>query len=88
MKSKQSGTRTSALEVTNVSRHGFRLLLDDGELFLSFQQFPWFAHATIAQLSKVERPLPHHLYWPVLDVDLHVESITRPEAYPLVSGAR
>jgi tRNA nucleotidyltransferase/poly(A) polymerase len=61
----------------------------DGECrFLSFRQFPWFADATIAQLSKVERPLLHHLYWPELDVDLHLESIERPESYPLVSGAR
>ncbi|HEV3076995.1 MAG TPA: DUF2442 domain-containing protein, partial [Thermoanaerobaculia bacterium] len=43
--------------------------------------------ATITQLSKVERPFPHHLYWPELDVDLHLESIGRPEAYPLVSAA-
>lgn len=88
MRSKQPGTRTSAPEVTNVSQHGLWLLLDERELFLSFHKFPWFAHATIAQLSKVERPLLHHLYWPDLDVDLHVESITHPEAYPLVSGAR
>ena len=88
MKSGQPGARTSTPEVTNVSQHGLWLLLDGRELFLPFQQFPWFADATISQLSKVERPLPHHLYWPELDVDLHVESIDRPQAYPLVSGAR
>jgi hypothetical protein len=63
-------------------------LLDERELFLPFRTFPWFADATITQLSKVERPFPHHLYWPELDVDLHVESIDRPEAYPLVSAVR
>jgi hypothetical protein len=88
MKSGQPGMRTSTPEVTNVSPHGLWLLFDERELFLSFQQFPWFADATIAQLSKVERPLPHHLYWPELDVDLHVDSIDRPEAYPLVSGVQ
>ncbi|HLX10534.1 MAG TPA: DUF2442 domain-containing protein [Thermoanaerobaculia bacterium] len=88
MKSGQPGTHTSTPEVTNVSVHGLWLLLDERELFLSFRQFPWFADATIAQLSKVERPLPHHLYWPELDVDLHVESIDRPEAYLLVSGVQ
>ena len=88
MRSKQPGTRTSVPEVTNVSQHGLWLLLDERELFLPFRTFPWFADATIAQLSRVERPLPHHLYWPDLDVDLHVESIERPETYPLVSAAR
>jgi hypothetical protein len=88
MRSGQPGTHTSSPEVTNVSQHGFWLLLDEHELFLPFREFPWFADATIAQLSKVERPLPHHLYWPDLDVDLHVDSIERPEDYPLLSRAR
>jgi len=88
MRSKQPGTRISAPEVTNVSPRGLWLLIEERELFLPFQQFPWFADATIGQLSKVERPLPHHLYWPELDVDLHLESIERPEAYPLISRAR
>ncbi len=34
---------------------------------------------------EVERPQPHPLYWPQLDVDLAVESIERPERYPLIS---
>jgi hypothetical protein len=87
MRSEHTGTHTSTPEVTNISKHGLWLFLNEREVFLSFQQFPWFANATIAQISKVERPLPHHLYWPELDVDLHVDSIERPEAYPLVSSA-
>jgi hypothetical protein len=88
MRSGQPGAHISSLPVTNVSRHGLWLLLDEHEVFLSFQQFPWFADATIAQLSKVARPLPQHLYWPDLDVDLHVDSIERPEEFPLVSRER
>ena len=52
MKSEQRGRRTSAVEVTNVSRHGFGLLLGDPELFLAFQKFPWFRDAPIAKLFK------------------------------------
>ena len=33
----------------------------------------------------VERPRPEHLSWPELDVDLTLESIDRPEDFPLVS---
>ena len=79
------GTITSAPEVTNISWHGFWLLLGDEELLLPFEQFPWFRSATVEQITNVERPSPDHLYWPSLDVDLAVASIRDPEAYPLVS---
>lgn len=77
------GTATSAPEVTNISRHGFWLLLDGRELFLSFEQFPWFKSAAVEAILNVERPQPHHLRWPKLDVDLTVDSIEHPERYPL-----
>jgi len=85
MKSAAPGKRTLAVEVTNVSLNGFWLLLDGRELFAPFREFPWFADATIQQLTHVERPSPHHLYWPALDVDLAVESLDHPERFPLVS---
>jgi hypothetical protein len=72
-------------EVTNVSAHGFWILLADEELFLSFAQFPWFRNATIGALTHLEWPSPNHLYWPDLDIDLAVESIRHPEHFPLVS---
>ncbi len=74
-----------APEVTNISRHGFWLLLGDEVLLLPFEQFPWFRSATVEQITHVERPSPDHLYWPSLDVDLAVASIRDPEAFPLVS---
>src|ERR1041384_1698800 len=88
MKSARLGRGTSAVEVTNVSRTGFWLLLDGRELFLPFTQFPWFEDVTIGQLANVQRPRPDHLYWPTLDVDLSVESIEHPERFPLVSRRR
>ena len=85
MRSARRGRRTSGVEVTNVSRHGFWVLLDGHELFVSFSEFPWFRDAAIGQLVEVSLPHPGHLYWPQLDVDLAVESIEHPERYPLVS---
>ena len=79
------GTSTSAAEVTDVSRHGFWLLLDGEELLLPFADFPWFRKASIEQLCDVQRPTPEHLYWPQLDVDLAVESVRNPGAFPLVA---
>jgi hypothetical protein len=79
------GIATSAAEVTHISKHGFWVLLGDEELLLPFEHFPWFKAATVEQISNVERPSPNHLYWPSLDVDLAVESIRHPEAFPLIS---
>ncbi len=88
MTSTLRGKRTSSVQVTNVSPHGFWLLLENRELFVAFKEFPWFQDATIRQLTEVRRPAPHHLYWPELDVDLAVESLEHPERYPLVSRVR
>ena len=77
------GTSTSEAEVTNISRHGVWLLLDERELFMSFEEFPWFADAAVKAIVNVERPQPDHLYWPDLDIDLCVDSIEHPEKYPL-----
>jgi hypothetical protein len=71
-----------------VSPHGFWLLVDEQELFVSFKEFPWFKDASIRQISHVELPSAHHLYWPGLDIDLAVDSLTHPERYPLISHAR
>ncbi len=88
MKSTKHGKNTSAVEVTNVSKNGFWLMLRNVEHFVAFDQFPWFRDATIGQLTKVELPSPHHLYWPELDIDLVVESLTAPEKFPLVNSHR
>ena len=79
------GTVTLGAEVTNVSGHCFWLLLGDEELAVPYADFPWFRKAMIEQISDVQRPTQDHLYWPQLDVDLSVESIRNPDAFPLAS---
>jgi hypothetical protein len=69
------GTAISPPEVTHVSRHGLWLLVADEEYLLSYEHFPWFRQATIAQISQVEQPSPEHLYWPELDIDLDRKSV-------------
>jgi hypothetical protein len=85
MKSAQDGISTSGVEVTNISGKGIWLLIHDVEVFLSFVDFPWFEEAPVKKILHVEMPSEDHLYWPDLDVDLHLESIFHPESYPLVS---
>ncbi len=81
------GTSTSEIEVSLVSNKGFWILLDDEELFVPYSEFPWFKKATIEEISRIEWPTPDHLYWPLIDVDLSVDSIRNPSEFPLRSGA-
>lgn len=79
------GPVTSEAEVTNISQHGFWVLVEGRELFLPFEEFPWFKGAPVEAILRVERPRGGHLRWPDLDVDLSVDSIEHPERYPLRS---
>lgn len=88
MKSANLGANIFQVEVTNISKHGFWLLLANEEVFIPFKDFPWFAEASISEITHVEWPQPHHLYWPDLDVDLAVESIKHPEKFPLIAKVR
>src|ERR1700674_5374693 len=85
MKSEMLGRDTLEVEVSHISQHGIWLLLSDREVFLPYNEFPWFRNAPVCAVLNVQLPQSHHLYWPDLDIDLAVESIEYPEKYPLVS---
>jgi len=83
MKLGQIGRSGLKVEVTNISSHGIWLLTKDKELFLSYEDFPWFKDVPIKQILNIEEVMPGHFYWPELDVDLSVEIIEHPERFPL-----
>ncbi len=83
MKSETLGKDTSEAEVTNISKHGIWLLLSEKELFLPFEDFPWFKNASVSAIYNVELLNQNHLYWPDLDIDLTRESIAHPDRFPL-----
>jgi len=85
MLSEPRGASTSALEVTNVSPHGFWLLWNGAEYFLAFEYFPWFREASVGAIGHVELQGEDHFYWPDLDVDLSLDIIKNPDNYPLAS---
>ncbi len=88
MKSEQAGTTISKIktEITNISSHGIWLFHEGKEYFLSYKEFPWFKDAKVQEILNVQTPSQTHFYWPNLDVDLHLDSITDPENYPLVAS--
>ncbi len=77
------GKNISAPEVTNISANGIWLLAGDKELFLPYDEFPWFKDVSVAKILNVEEPSADHYYWPDLDIDLTREIIEHPERFPL-----
>ena len=84
MKSASIGTSTSGPEVTDISPFGVWILYQAKEYFLAFEEFPWFRNAPVEKVFHVAEEAPGHLRWPELDVDLSLDSIKCPGAFPLV----
>ena len=84
MKSTKRGKNTSAVEVSNISAHGFWILIKAHEYFVAFDENPWFKRATVQQILHVELHHDQHLHWPELDVDLELKALAEPEKYPLI----
>ena len=83
MSSLTHGKNTSETEVTHISAHGVWLLTSNGkELFMSYEDFPWFLDQTIKVVCNVEEQFPGHFYWPDIDVDLSEKIIENPGNYP------
>ena len=83
MRSQMHGEHISNPEVTNVSTHGLWLLSGEEELFLSYEDFPWFKGVALGKILHVEEQIPGHFSWPELDVDLGLDTIKYPERFPL-----
>jgi hypothetical protein len=83
MKNSQELGPDFSVEVTHISKAGVWLLTGDKELFLSYEDFPWFKNAPVGKILNVEEPYPNHFYWPDLDIDLTTEIIVDPQRFPL-----
>jgi len=76
----------STVEVTNISAYGVWLLAHERELFMPYDQFPWFREQPVGAILRVEEPSPGHYYWPEIDVDLTDEIIKPPERFPNIAS--
>lgn len=83
MKSSNVGTRTSAIEVLNISPNGIWLFVKGKEYFLPYAEFPWFKDAALSEVHHVRLLHGYHLRWDKLDVDLDLDSLEHPQRYPL-----
>ena len=82
------GNNTSVVEVTHISTNGVWILAHNKELFLSYDDFPWFKDQTVNSIINVEEQSRGHFYWPDIDVDLTEEIIENPERFPLKVKSR
>lgn len=86
MSSLAPGDNTLKAEVTNISQNGIWLLTTTGkELFLSYDDFPWFKDQPVKAIFNLEEPCPGHFHWPDIDVDLSEKIIEHPAQYPLIA---
>ncbi len=77
------GKNISETETTHISLHGVWLLSSSGkELFMSYDEFPWFKDQSVKVIHNVEEQSPGHFYWPDIDVDLSEDIIANPNHYP------
>jgi hypothetical protein len=84
MKSQELGADTSDVEIVNIDAHGVWVYLKGTEYFLPYTEYPWFKDAKVADILDVHLLHENHMHWPALDVDLSVESLRDPAAYPLI----
>lgn len=71
------------VEVTNISPFGFWLLSRDKEYFVSFEDYPVFADASILDIATVRTDVLGNFHWPALDADIEVDALETPDEYPL-----
>lgn len=85
-RSSARGTGTSAadVEVLGLLPHALWLSVRGQEVMLDYRHFPWFRRASLEDALRVELRFDH-LYWPALDVDLHLDSLAEPERFPRVA---
>lgn len=81
------GVDISHSEVTNISLHGFWLLVHDREYFVPFSDYPAFREATVAQIYAMRQLGPDQFYWPALDIDIELAALDQPERFPLLFRA-
>ncbi|MEI7990526.1 MAG: DUF2442 domain-containing protein [Chloroflexota bacterium] len=75
-------------EVTNVTRNGFWILMDESgiwkEYFVSFRDYPSFEHASVEQLCAMQQIGTNHLHWAEIDEDIEIDALREPEKYALL----
>ena len=76
MKSEAGGETILEAEVTQIDKYGIWVLIEEKESFLPFENFPAFRKASVGAIQNVELLPNDHLYWPDLDLEISLESLS------------
>lgn len=71
-------------KVLMINDKGIMLSVKGNDYFISFNRIPWLKSASIADALNVKMSGRNAIEWPKLDVDLEIDSLKRPERYPLI----
>ena len=77
-----NGKNTLVVEISHIS---VWLLTNRKELFMPYEDFPWFKNQTVNAIMNVEEISEGHFYWKDIDVDLTEDMIEHPEKFPLTA---
>lgn len=77
-------TQSMSVAVLMINSQGIMLTVDGNDYFLSYNRVPWMKNATITEVLNVQKDGQFAITWPLLDVDLEIESLKHPERYPLL----
>lgn len=80
-----NGQNTS-VEISHISNFGVWILTRHKELFMSYEDFPWFKNQTVNAIMNVEELADGHFYWEDIDVDLTEKMIQNPQDFPLTAN--
>jgi len=61
MKNSRTLGKSASVEVTHISGTGVWLLAEGRELFMPYEQFPWFKDATVGKILNVEKARLHKI---------------------------
>lgn len=67
-----------------IIKNGFWLLCNEKEYFASFGDYPEFKNANVISIFNVEQLSPNQLRWPDLDIDIELDALKNPSAFPMV----
>ncbi len=70
------------VEVTRVSGRGIWVQAHDRKFFLSYFDFPWFKDKPMLAVMHVEECSPGEFYWPLLDINLSLDTLQSPHRFP------
>lgn len=80
----ETNTKDTLANVLMINSQGLLLSVYGQDYFLSYNRVPWMREASINEVLDVRMSGRNAIEWPLLNVDLEIDSLRHPERYPLL----